>query len=353
MSIAAPFPYFGGKASVADMVWQALGDVPSYIEPFAGSAAVLLARPNDHAPVRETINDADGFVSNFWRAISRDPDAVAHHADYPVCERDLEARHYWLITEGAKRIAGLTADPDAFDAQVAGWWVWGACAWIGSGWCSGTGPWVVGEDGGWRKLPHLGDAGRGINRKLPHLGDAGRGINRQLPHLGDAGRGESIRAWFCSLADRLRRVVVCSGDWKRLVNSETVMGHNLSGSKIVGIFLDPPYGATRTANLYRVDSADVAADVAAWCLDNGADRRKRIVLAGYAADANEALQAAGWHEREDIKKRNGAGYGNQTGADGNGKNRQRERLWLSPGCLAMDQGALFGRAQTSLGIPAL
>ena len=44
--LTAPFPYFGGKAKVADIVWQALGDVNAYIEPFFGSGAVLLNRPN-------------------------------------------------------------------------------------------------------------------------------------------------------------------------------------------------------------------------------------------------------------------------------------------------------------------
>ena len=38
----APFVWFGGKRRVAPEVWAALGDVPNYIEPFAGSLAVLL-----------------------------------------------------------------------------------------------------------------------------------------------------------------------------------------------------------------------------------------------------------------------------------------------------------------------
>ena len=44
--LKAPFPYFGGKSSIADLVWQALGDVKHYLEPFFGSGAILLARPN-------------------------------------------------------------------------------------------------------------------------------------------------------------------------------------------------------------------------------------------------------------------------------------------------------------------
>ena len=71
----APFPWFGGKSTVAGLVWPRFGDVPNYVEPFFGSGAVLLGRPN--APKTETINDLDGLVANFWRAIQRDPDETA------------------------------------------------------------------------------------------------------------------------------------------------------------------------------------------------------------------------------------------------------------------------------------
>lgn len=44
-ALRPPFPYFGGKARAASLVWDAIGDPGGYIEPFAGSAAVLLGRP--------------------------------------------------------------------------------------------------------------------------------------------------------------------------------------------------------------------------------------------------------------------------------------------------------------------
>ena len=89
--LSAPFPYFGGKSAVAEIVWQALGDVPIYIEPFFGSGAVLLGRP--HAPRREVVNDLDGFVANFWRGVSTNPKCVARYCDAPSNETDLHARH--------------------------------------------------------------------------------------------------------------------------------------------------------------------------------------------------------------------------------------------------------------------
>ena len=81
----APFPYFGGKSKVADPVWRAFGTVSNYVEPFFGSGAVLLARP---MPINgpETINDFDGMVANFWRALQADPEAVA---DWARCRASL------------------------------------------------------------------------------------------------------------------------------------------------------------------------------------------------------------------------------------------------------------------------
>lgn len=178
-----PFVWFGGKSSVAETVWSAFGDLGNYVEPFFGSGAILFLRPDGPGPI-ETVNDADGFVANFWRAMQHDSDAVADFADWPVNEADLHARHLWLLGQRERITERLMGDADFFDAKVAGWWVWGINCWIGSGWCSGKGPWV--SDGG---VLTLRNTGQGVNRKRPHLGDTGQGVNRQLPHLGTTGQG--------------------------------------------------------------------------------------------------------------------------------------------------------------------
>ena len=82
--LTAPFPYFGGKSRACAPVWGAFGDVKNYVEPFCGSAAMLLGAPEGKRV--ETINDADGFVANFWRAVSKDDAAVAEAMDWPVNE---------------------------------------------------------------------------------------------------------------------------------------------------------------------------------------------------------------------------------------------------------------------------
>lgn len=120
--LRAPFPWFGGKRRVADLVWSRLGNVQTYNEPFAGSLAVLLARP--HQPRVETVNDLDCYLANFWRALQHDPEGVAYHADGPVNEADLHARHRWLVDHRPEQVM---REPDFFDVQIAGWWVWGQC----------------------------------------------------------------------------------------------------------------------------------------------------------------------------------------------------------------------------------
>jgi site-specific DNA-adenine methylase len=164
-SLRAPFPWFGGKSRAAHLVWAAFGDVPNYVEPFFGSGAVLLGRPT---PARiETVNDIDAYLSNFWRAVTAAPGEVARWADWPVNEADLHARHRWLVNQADFR-EQMKQDPDFFDAKIAGWWVWGLCQWIGSGWCASPEWWKrahEGEELGKGRRPHL--RGQGINSKTP------------------------------------------------------------------------------------------------------------------------------------------------------------------------------------------
>lgn len=110
-TLRAPFPYFGGKSDIAEYVWSRLGNPKTYIEPFFGSGAMLLARP--HPPQIEIANDVCDFLSNFWRAVKFAPEEVAEWADWPVLECDLHARHYWLITERRARLARIMGDPMA------------------------------------------------------------------------------------------------------------------------------------------------------------------------------------------------------------------------------------------------
>ena len=316
MTLAAPFPYFGGKRRAAPMIWDALGDPGGYVEPFAGSAAALLARPAVIGKRVETLNDADGWLVNAWRSIQLSPDEVAKHCEWPVTEIDYHARLAWLqARRDADLVAWLEGDPEHHDAKAAAWWLYVCACGIGDPW--GSGPWRV-VDGHLRKA---GNAGQGVNRELPHLGDAGQGVNRELPHLGDAGQGYDtpLRAYMQALSVRVRDVRITCGDWKRVVKP-TVIRATRGGDGAVGILLDPPY--TTGGDMYGHVDADVSHAVREWC--RTADASLRIVLCGFEDDHDELL-LDGW--RKVQGKAGGSGYSTDV------KAHKRERLWLSPACL--------------------
>jgi hypothetical protein len=299
-------------------VWARFGDPQNYVEPFFGSGAVLLNRPTD-AKI-ETVNDKDAMLANFWRALQADSQAVAEWADWPVNEADLHARHLWLVTEGKAITERLRTEPEFYDAKVAGWWVWGLCQWIGSGWCLGKSsygrPFADGRLAH-ERLPHLGSAGRGVHRpsqKLPHLGSAGMGVHSEA-------RGD-IYDYFAALAERLRRVRVCCGDWSRVCGPTPTDGLGLCG-----VFLDPPYPteADRDATLYSEEDLSVAHDAAEWAVEAGERKGMRIAFCGYE----------GSHEFppswECLAWKASGGYGGQKEAEN--VNAARERIWFSPHCL--------------------
>jgi DNA adenine methylase len=297
--------------------------VPNYIEPFAGSCAVMLARP--HKPKIETVNDLAGFVSNIWRAVKHDPCAVAKFANSPVFESDLHARHSWLKQQRFILRERLEGNPNYFDAKIAGWWVWGMSCWIGGGWCSDSGPWGIekDEDGIDVLVKGCGPDLRsnGISRKRPALG-RGVGVNRSSLCEGKARR---LNDWMNALSKRFANARVLSGDWSRVVTEVP-----LKARKPCGVFLDPPYaGAHERSALYPEEDFSVAHSVRKWCIEHGNDPDMRIALCGYLE--HDCLADAGW---TCVPWETGGGYANiAKSPDSRGKrNAKRERIWFSPFC---------------------
>lgn len=290
------------------MVWDRFGDVPNYVEPFAGSLAVLLNRP--HAPIQETVNDIDGFLCNFWRALAADPDQVAYFAQWPVCENDLHARHLWLVNRREELTDRLCADPDFFDAKIAGWWVWGCGLWIGDGWCTGRGPWRAVEG----KFVRERGEGPSVQRSMPGGRRGLNGIHRTT--LTD------LPAYLRELSDRLRKVRVLSGDWRRALGPGST-----DHDGICGIFLDPPYAGER-ALVYSSDSVDVAYAVRDWAVAKGDNPMLRIALCGYN-DLDDSIPDS-WSRYAWSAQ---GGYGNQAKAGRGRMNAKREMVWFSPHCL--------------------
>lgn len=293
----APFPWFGGKSLAAPAVWEALGDVSHYVEPFAGSLAVLLARPG--GPGRsELVNDLDGMIANFWRAVSLHPDETAAAADYPIVQVDMFARWRDLEARRDGLVERLRADPRWCDPEAAAWWVWGQSASVGANWLHGY------------------DA----RPQSP--------VTRLGVHSNDG--ASRLRA----VAQRMRRVSVWCADWSACVTEGSV-----AGASSVGIFLDPPYADTRAAGCYREDDTSVHAAVREWAMV--APPHWRIVVAGFDGE-HDALDDLGWTRRAWSPPKSGM---QARAPDGRGAaNKARECLWASPACQPAAHLSLFGGA---------
>lgn len=110
--VKPPLAYFGGKTRLAPQIAGALPAHRHYVEPFAGSLAVLLAK----APSRmETVNDLDRRLMSFWKILRNRPADLARvcaltphsRAEFESCAEldagdELEqARRLWVrLTQG-------------------------------------------------------------------------------------------------------------------------------------------------------------------------------------------------------------------------------------------------------------
>jgi len=231
---------------------------------------------------------------------------------------DLMARKKWLIANKDRIKAGLLSDPEWSDPQAAGYWIWAASCWIGSGM---TCP---------NQRPHVSHGGMGIHAmgKRPHVSHGGMG----------APFNPNIYTTFRRLQDRLRFVRVVCGDWTQVSGGDwqTKIG-------TCGYFADPPYSkeADRDECIYDQDSLTVAHDVREWMKARENDPQMRMVIKGYYQE-HEELVARGWRvhrwtARGGYANIAGAGGGNSRGQD----NRFKEALFFSPHCLNQNQ-SLFG-----------
>lgn len=401
-----PAPWFGGKTKIADLVWDRFGNPDNFIEPFCGSAAVTLRRPADHFKGKyrvETLNDANHFLVNVFRALRHDPDAVAEWADNIVSEADLHAIHEWLMKSAhcQEYRDKMKSDPDYYDAKIAGRWIYGACCWIGSGWCDesrmpskqipelAVGRGVTAPNLS-AKIPELSvgrgdtsphgrpqltdafDIGRGVNSngnissKRPRLAETGEpgtgvcgssGVSLQIPHLSNAGQGdiyplpcvgtcesrrEWLKEWMRSLSDRLRLVRTCYGHWSRVCDSESTLFR--LGS--TGVILDPPYPTesvdgkkSRAGGLYSNDDQDLNK-----LRDEVLDWCLRW---GDHPDIKIAVCGYEADGYESLLEKGwtqtswsaGGGYGNQSGKKSD--NASRERIWWNPAASEVEEKGLF------------
>ena len=292
---------FGGKRAVASEVWDRLGDARNYVEPFCGSAAVLLARPDP--PLRpgegtESIGDIDGHITNVLRALKHDPDKVAWHLMDPPNGIDMAARREHVNKGQPNLIHRMLFEADYYDAELAGYWIYLQCCFM-----------VANKQDKGPCTPRMWRNGMGV-----------------VAYRDD----EKLLADLRALSERLRHVRIAYGDWKRLITFSALQSHGLSA-----IVLDPPYGVEDRHELYAHDSRDVSHEVFEWAIENQDDSLLRIAVCGYEGehDFPDTWEVFEWESHGFVGKKGSQGRAN----------RKRERIWFSPNCLRpeMPQRALF------------
>jgi len=282
----APYSYFGGKSKVSQEVWKRFGKVNWYLEPFFGSGAVLLNAP--YIPNNEIVNDMYCMITNFWRSVKHAPNKTAKYADAPMNEIELHATQDYLIAQLYELENKLRSDMDFYDPKIAGYWVWGVSQWLGDNWCSNK-----------------------TLYKRPTF-------NKSGIHRNDT----NVKEYFQYLSNRLRKTIVCCGDWERVVaDFITTKGEP------IGIFLDPPYSdkAGRENNLYIKDDLDVSKHVFDWCVSNGNQSNLRIAFCGYS---NEYDFPSSWIPFSWKGNCAWANWGDNKGKD----NAKKEVIYFSPHC---------------------
>lgn len=235
---APPFAYFGGKTKLADRIVDLLPEHDHYVEPFAGSLAVLLAKPRS---CMETVNDLDGDLMTFWRVLRDQPEDLAvrmaltpharaeYQSSYDLADvDDLErARRVWVrLSQGRGSTMRRT---------------------------------------GWRF----------------YRDPAGSSIGMPGYLAGYVGRVGPAAARLAGVSLECRPALELIADYGKAENAL--------------LYCDPPYlGSTRSANYQHEMTSDVRHRELAAAL---ADCRAAVVLSGYHSPLYNDLYD-GWHRAE-------------------------------------------------------
>ena len=229
-----PFAYYGGKTTLAPVIAGLLPAHEHYVEPFAGSLAVLLAKQPSRA---ETVNDLDGDLVTFWRVLRDRPEDLER-----VCS----------LTPHARAEFELSKDLDCADDLERARRVWVRLTQSRSQSMKST---------GWKfsKAP--------LARTIDLSYFARRIVD---------------------CAARLSHVSIESRDALELI-------HDYGSEPTACLYVDPPYlGSTRATN-YRVEMLQDDAHVA--LADALNECRASVVLSGYDAPLYAEL-FDGWHRAD-------------------------------------------------------
>lgn len=247
-TVKPPFRWFGSKTRLAPRLVSLLPEHDHYVEVFAGSAAVLFAKPRSRL---ETLNDIDREVVNLF-SVLRDS----------------------LLTD--RLLAAVELTPYARDEYAAAAWA--------------------------PDLDPVEQARRFLVRTGQAVGNAGGidgrsssgwsyTITRSAVGASRSRRWELLPGRLAACADRLVGVQIDSIDWRDVLTKYDRPG--------VVMFVDPPYEhstrpATTAAYAHEMTSADHDALVAAL-LDL---RHAEAIVTHYPHETYDHLTASGWHVQD-------------------------------------------------------
>ena len=235
--LASPFCWVGAKnrmrSKIAPILEEARRGLPVYVEPFGGSAAMLLAL----TPVnREVYNDADGRLADFFRALADDEALVKmkRWADAFPKSREIydELKRDWVKSPELAKRGFATFYVQSFSFGGKPFETFG-----------------VEKNGG-----------------------------SKINVANYRAKGERLDEY----AARFRYVAVESLDWRKIVEKYD--------SPDAFFYVDPPYCGTNTTpyrrDLPRVDHGELVEALLST--------RGRVALSCYANDVYKPLERAGW-----------------------------------------------------------
>lgn len=245
-----PIVYLGSKTAIAPKIVELLPKHRHYVEPFAGSLAVLLAKPPSQA---ETVNDLDGDLMCFWRVLRDQPEALER-----ACLLTPHSR-----TEYYASIGDLADLPDLERARRV---------------------WVRIAQGSSRTLKHGGMWARYVTYR-----------NNDKPL---AAQLRSLAAHIHPAAERLADVSLDSRPALAMVTKYGRAKENL-------LYLDPPYvETTRAPGRYRHEMASVEEHTE--LLEAALACKSAVAISGYPSDLYDTA-LAGWHRYEIASRSGGRG----------------------------------------------
>lgn len=231
-ALRPPFAYYGGKTRMANNIISLIPtDAKAYVEPFAGSLAVLLGK-EPHGI--EVVNDLDARLVAFWRTVRDRPSEIRWQLAATPYSRD-EFNH-----------ALETIDTEAGEIEFA------------------------------RKVFVILRQSRKRSTSAVPGNFRGSGDSR-----GPANTFTASVNTLPDVAERLRGVVIENMDALALIDRwdkpDTAM------------YLDPPYvGETRTARDYTIENAGT--EFHETLVDRIAASEARIVISGYGHAAYDPLR---------------------------------------------------------------